>query len=283
MTPQTPEQIGLCSWSMLPRDAGHMAAIMEELGVKKLQLGLVPHRDDAGLVDGVPEALARIGARVVSGMFGTIGEDYTTMETIRRTGGIVPDEHWEANQRVSRKAAAKARELGLTLVSFHAGFLPHDMESAGFRKLADRVEVVAGIFGDQGIDLLFETGQETADDLWAFFDHLEARGVANLGVNFDPANMILYDKGDPIEALRRLLPRVRSIHIKDAVRTGTPGEWGTEAVVGEGQVDWPAFVRVLAQGGYAGDLHVEREWGDDRVGDARTAIQVIEQVMVESA
>ena len=279
MTPQTPEQIGLCSWSMRPRGAAHMAAIMEELGVRKLQLGLVPHRDDAGLVDGVPEALARIGARVVSGMFGTIGEDYTTMETIRRTGGIVPDEHWEANRQVARKAAAKARELGLPLVSFHAGFLPHDMESAGFRKLADRIEVVAGIFGDQGIDLIFETGQETADDLWAFFDHLEDRGVTNLGVNFDPANMILYDKGDPIDALRRLLPRVRSVHIKDGVRTRTPGEWGAEAVVGEGQVDWPAFIRVLAEGGYAGDLLVEGEGGDDRVGDARTAIDVITPAM----
>ena len=282
MTPQTPEQIGLCSWSMRPRDAAHMAAVMEELGVRKLQLGLVPHRDDAGLVDGVPEALARIGARVVSGMFGTLGEDYKTMETIRRTGGIVPDEHWEANQLVARRAAAKARELGLPLVSFHAGFLPHDMESAGFRKLADRIEVVAGIFGDQGIDLLFETGQETADDLWAFFDHLEARGVTNLGVNFDPANMILYDKGDPLEALRRLLPRVRSIHIKDAVRTTTPGEWGAEAVVGEGQVDWTAFMGILAEGGYTGDLHVEREWGDDRVGDARRAIEVITRVMGEA-
>lgn len=282
MTPRTPERLGLCSWSMRPRDAGHMAAIMEELGVRKLQLGLVPHRDDAGLVDGVPEALARIGARVVSGMFGTVGEDYTTMETIRRTGGIVPDEHWEANQQVARKAAAKARELGLPLVSFHAGFLPHDMESAGFRKLADRIEVVAGIFGHQGIDLLFETGQETADDLWSFFDHIEARGVSNLGVNFDPANMILYDKGDPIEALRRLLPRVRSIHIKDAVRTVTPGEWGAEAVVGEGQVDWPAFIRTLAEGGYTGDLLVEREWGDDRVGDARKAIEAITRAMGET-
>ena len=282
MTPRTPERLGLCSWSMRPRDAGHMAAIMEELGVKKLQLGLVPHRDDAGLVDGVPEALARIGARVVSGMFGTVGEDYTTMETIRRTGGIVPDEHWEANQQVARKAAARAGRLGLSLVSFHAGFLPHDMESAGFRKLADRIEVVAGIFGDQGIDLLFETGQETADDLWSFFDHLEARGVSNLGVNFDPANMILYDKGDPIEALRRLLPRVRSIHIKDAVRTVTPGEWGAEAVVGEGQVDWSAFIRTLAEGGYTGDLLVEREWGDDRVGDARKAIEAITRAMGET-
>ena len=80
---------------------------------RSCSFALVPHRDDAGLVDGVPGALARIGARVVSGMFGTVGEDYTTMETIRRTGGLVPDEHWEANRQVARQAAGRARELGL--------------------------------------------------------------------------------------------------------------------------------------------------------------------------
>ena len=68
---------------------------------------------------------------------------------------------------------------------------------------------MARVFAQEGLDLLFETGQETADDLWAFFDHMEGRGVTNIGVNFDPANVILYDKGGPIDALRKLLPRVR--------------------------------------------------------------------------
>ena len=109
MTTQTPRQLGVCSWSMLPQSADDMARIMAELGLAKLQLGLVPHRDDAGIVDGVPEALEKVGARVVSGMFGTVGEDYATMETIKKTGGIVPDEHWEENQAVARAAAARAR------------------------------------------------------------------------------------------------------------------------------------------------------------------------------
>ena len=281
MTTQTPRQLGVCSWSMLPQSADDMARIMAELGLAKLQLGLVPHRDDAGIVDGVPEALEKVGARVVSGMFGTVGEDYATMETIKKTGGIVPDEHWEENQAVARAAAARARRFGLPAVMFHAGFLPHDMESAAFRKLADRIEVVAAIFAQQGLDLLFETGQETAADLWAFFDFMEARGVANIGINFDPANMILYDKGEPINALHKLLPRVKSIHIKDAIRTRTPGAWGVETPVGEGQVDWHAFIQLLADGGYSGDMYIEREGGDDRLGDVKTAINFITQVMAD--
>ncbi len=279
MTTQTPQQLGVCSWSMLPQSADDMAHIMRALGLTKLQLGLVPHRDDVGIVDGVPEALEKVGARVVSGMFGTIGEDYTTMEIIKATGGIVPDQHWQENQQVARGAAARARRFGLSAVMFHAGFLPHDMEGAEFQKLAQRIEVLAAIFAQEGLDLLFETGQETAADLWAFFDYMEGRGVANIGINFDPANMILYDKGEPIDALRQLLPRVKSIHIKDAIRTQTPGEWGTETPVGEGQVDWHAFIKVLADGGYSGDMYIEREAGDDRMGDVTTAINVITQVM----
>ena len=140
MTTQTPQQLGVCSWSMLPQSAEDMARIMSELGLKKLQLGLVPHRDDLGIVDGVPEALEKVGARVVSGMFGTVGEDYTTMESIQLTGGIVPDEHWEGNQDIARGAATRAKRFGLPAVMFHAGFLPHDMESAEFLKLAGRIE-----------------------------------------------------------------------------------------------------------------------------------------------
>lgn len=279
MTTQTPDQLGVCSWSMLPTSADDMARIMGELGLKKLQLGLVPHRDDVGIVDGVPQALEAVGARVVSGMFGTIGEDYSTLETIKVTGGIVPDEHWEPNQEVARGAAERAKRFGIDNVMFHPGFLPHDMASAEFIKLADRIEVIAGIFGAQGIDLAFETGQETADDLWAFFDHMQQRGVANIGINFDPANMILYNKGEPIAALTKLLPRVKSIHIKDAVLTTTVGEWGTEMPVGEGSVDWVAFISVLAEGGYTGNMYIEREGGDERIGDAKKAIDVITAAM----
>ena len=72
-------------------------------------------------------------------------------------------------------------------------------------------------------------------------------------VNFDPANMILYDMDEPIEALRKLVSRVQQVHVKDAKRTTIKGQWGEEVVVGTGQVDWAAFVRNLAEADYTGD------------------------------
>ncbi|RMH16269.1 MAG: sugar phosphate isomerase/epimerase, partial [Gammaproteobacteria bacterium] len=114
--------------------------------------------------------------------------------------------------------------------------------------------------------------QETADDLLRF---LEAVNKPNLGVNFDPANMILYGKGDPVDAVRKLVGFIRQVHIKDAVSSAVPGEWGTEVPAGEGEVDWPAFLSVLQDAGYAGHFVIEREAGEDRVGDILKAVRLI--------
>ena len=92
---QTAEQIGVCSWSLKATGPQDLAEKVNALGLKRVQLGLTPHRDDPGTWEGVQEILAESGIRIVSGMFSTVGEDYTTPETIRRTGGVVPDEHWD--------------------------------------------------------------------------------------------------------------------------------------------------------------------------------------------
>jgi len=91
--------------------------------------------------------------------------------------------------------------------------------------------------------------------------------MPNVGVNFDPANMILYDKGDPIEALKVLAPYLKQCHIKDANRTKETGTWGEEVTAGTGQVDWDGFFKTLAALGYQGDFAIEREAGDQRVVD----------------
>jgi sugar phosphate isomerase/epimerase len=153
-------------------------------------------------------------------------------------------------------------------VTFHAGFLPHDRDDPEYRKLSGRLVQVADLFADHGLTCCLETGQEEASALRGFLEEL-AR--PNLGVNFDPANLILYGKGDPIAGLKTLLPHVVSCHIKDATATRTPGTWGTEVVVGTGEVDWPAFFETLDRGGFTGTLALEREAGDQRVGDLRAA------------
>ena len=94
-----------------------------------------------------------------------------------------------------------------------------------------------------------------------------------VGVNFDPANMILYDKGDPIDSVRTLGPWIKHIHIKDATRTETPGTWGAEVPWGQGQVGAEAFLNALEEVGFSGTIAIEREAGDDRVGDIKQAVE----------
>lgn len=208
-------------------------------------------------------------------MFGCVGEDYSTLDTIRLTGGIAPDATWEQNRKNIQATVAMARSLELKLVTFHAGFLPHDERDPNFAKLKQRLSEVVEIFGAHGIALGLETGQETAPVL---LELLQKLNRPNLGVNFDPANMLLYDKGNPIDALRTLGPWIRQVHLKDARRTRVPGTWGEEVVAGTGEVDWRAFFATLQHVGFNGDLCIEREAGSQRVADIVAARAMVETI-----
>ncbi len=265
-------RLAVCSWSLQPSSPAELVDRLLATGVRRVQLALDPLRDEPDTWGDAPQRLAEAGIALASGMFGTVGEDYTTLETIRRTGGIVPDATWDRNWCNIQAVATLATRLGLRLVTFHAGFLPHEPADPDFVKLMGRMRQVADLFGGVGIQLGLETGQETAETLDGFLAQLDR---ANVGVNFDPANMLLYDKGDPIQALERLGRWLRQVHLKDANRTTTPGTWGEEVVVGTGQVDWRTFFRTLAKLGYQGDLCIEREAGTQRVADIRSAARYV--------
>ena len=267
------DHLAVCSWSLQPDGPQQLARQLHDTGIHRVQLALDPLRENPAVWDSTADLFRQQQITIVSGMFGTIGEDYSTMETIRRTGGVVPDATWEQNQQNIRVVADIAARLEIKLVTFHAGFLPHDVRDPGFAKLLQRLRLVADIFAAKQIELGFETGQETAPDLKRFLQQLDRK---NMGVNFDPANMILYDKGDPIEALRALGPWLKQCHIKDAKRTRTPGTWGEEVPVGTGEVDWPAFFQQLQQLQFTGFCCIEREAGSQRVADIRTARTVAE-------
>ena len=155
-------------------------------------------------------------------------------------------------------------------MSFHAGFLPEERGDPERHKLIDRLRALADVYAEHGVRLALETGQETAATLLDVLAELERPGV---GVNFDPANMILYAMGDPVQALAALAPHVAQIHIKDATRTAVPGQWGSEVVVGTGQVDWTGFFAVVEREGLDCDLMIEREAGSQRVLDVNAARQ----------
>jgi L-ribulose-5-phosphate 3-epimerase len=131
---------------------------------------------------------------------------------------------------------------------------------------------------EKGITLAFETGQETADLLRLTLDELRA---PSLKVNFDPANMLLYDKGDPLRAVEILAPDIRSVHVKDANRPKLAGNWGEEVPLGQGQVDIRRFLLTLKKVGYQGGLFVEREVGtqEQRVDDIAHGIRFIAECL----
>ena len=263
------DSLAVCSWSLQPTSADDLLQKLAATGIARVQIALEPLREDPqGAWRDFAQKCAQQGVTCVSGMFGKIGEDYSTLESIKRTGGVVQDATWDANWRNIQADADLAQRLALRLVTFHAGFLPHEESDPAFAKLLDRISRIADLFAGRGITLGFETGQETAVTLRAFLERL-AR--PNVGVNFDPANMILYDKGNPIEALRTLGPWLKQCHLKDARRTRVPGTWGDEVVLGTGEVDWPAFLGVLAGLRFGGDGCVEREAGNQRVADIRAA------------
>ena len=271
------ERIGVCSWSY-QRPLREVADEMAKIGVKGIDLALTPFVAPDGRhgVEEGEEALAFAKAQFASGawrLFATMisfpQEDYSTLETIRKTGGVVPDDCWPRNREIAAAAAELSGTLGAPYMLFHAGFLD-ESNPAAYAAYVERVSFVRDACAKAGVQLILESGQETAEDLARFL-----RDVPGLYVNFDPANMILYGKGRPMEALETLVPWIRKIHVKDADATAVPGTWGTERPWGEGQVGGAAFIDALNGLGFTGNLTIEREGGDDRVGDiARAAARL---------
>ncbi|HLS28260.1 MAG TPA: sugar phosphate isomerase/epimerase family protein [Opitutales bacterium] len=268
------DRLGVCSWSLRPQNTADLIEKVSQTGLHAIQLALDPVRTEPEDWGDISEAVAATGMRLISGMIRTIGEDYSTLESIRRTGGVVPDETWDQNWINIQENAKIAKDLQLPLVTFHAGFLPEDKSDPKYPVLLDRLRKIADLFAEYEIDLGFETGQETAETLEVFLDELDR---PNVGVNFDPANMLINGMGDPIEALNLLLPRLKQVHIKDGSRPKEVGSKGKEEVVGTGEVDWKMFLITLRKGGYTGDLVIEREQGDKRIAEIRQAAALIRQ------
>ncbi|MEM7167344.1 MAG: sugar phosphate isomerase/epimerase family protein [Planctomycetota bacterium] len=256
--------IAVCSWSLLPTGPRDLCQKVEGLALDSVQLALDPIRLGDWDLAQTEAALSEAGIRVCSGMIAMEGEDYSTLETIAETGGVRSDSLWERNLAATSANAALAQQLGLSLVTFHAGFLPHDTADAVRQTMVSRLRQVADIFSEYEIEVALETGQESAATLVTVLNELQRPGV---GVNFDPANMILYGMGDPIAALQQLAPWVRQLHVKDATAATTPGAWGTEVPVGSGHVDWHRFVAVVGELCRDRALVLEREAGDDRLAD----------------
>lgn len=265
-------QLGVCSWSLCPVGPEDLIEKVAATELCAVQLALDPVRTDWG--QGAIDQIREAGIEVLSAMMMMEAEDYSTLESIRITGGVRPDDSWERNLECAAQNARIAAAAGIGLVSFHAGFIPHDTDDPERDKMIDRLASFSRVFIEEGCRVALETGQESAQTLLSVLD---AMCMPEVGVNFDPANMILYGMGDPVAALDQLAPHVFQLHVKDALPSANPQEWGSEEPVGAGAVDWPAFFQVLRDREIKADLVIEREAGSQRVEDVIRARQLIEE------
>ncbi|HMF14687.1 MAG TPA: sugar phosphate isomerase/epimerase family protein [Gemmataceae bacterium] len=273
-----PLAIGVCSWSLQVKSIPELKKLLGRLGIDVVQIACGdPHHADWEEGERLPQVATAAGFRLTGAMLGFPGEDYTTPQTIQKTGGFGnPDTRKERLERF-QWGLDRTRALGLTDLMLHAGFLPEPGDPDR-KPFLDTLSKVSELARSKGVTIAFETGQETADLLRRTLDELKC---ANLKVNFDPANMLLYDKGDPIRAVEILGPDIRSVHVKDANRTKVPGTWGEEVPLGKGQVNIKQFVKTLQKVGYRGPLCIEREFGnqEERVADIAHGIRYLRECL----
>ncbi|HXD86062.1 MAG TPA: sugar phosphate isomerase/epimerase family protein [Urbifossiella sp.] len=276
-----PLAIGVCSWSLQVKNVPELKAFMDRLGIDVVQIACGdPHHASWDEGESMPAAARAAGFRISGAMLGFPGEDYTSPATIEKTGGFGdPATRGERLERL-QWALARTQQLGLTDLMLHAGFIP-EVGSAARKPFLDTLTKVAELGQAAGITVSFETGQETAALLRRTLDDLKC---PNLKVNFDPANMLLYDKDDPLKVLELLAPDIRSVHVKDGNRPPRPGVWGDEVPLGRGQTNTKGFIKALKRIGYRGALCIEREVGtqEERFQDIEHGVRFLRECVAEA-
>lgn len=232
--------------------------VAHELGVPTIQLH-APAQETrtAENAEKFLAQLEELGITLTAVFGGFEGESYADIPTVVDTVGLVPPATRAARVQEMKEIADFARLLKCDVVALHLGFIPHDNSDPLYQEIVAVTQDLLDHCKQNEQALHLETGQETAEGLLQFISDV---GRDNLFVNFDPANMILYGTGEPIDALKKVGAYVKSIHCKDGTWAGNPGvDWGAEVPLGEGDVGMENYLRTLNKLGYTGPLTIERE------------------------
>lgn len=256
--------------------------VVRDLGIPSIQLH-APHKNsrtqEAASAFLAKCADAKVTITCVFGGFE--GESYASIPATAETVGLVPEATRAARMQEMKEISDFAKLLGVEAVGLHIGFVPEDTGSDSYLNLLETTRELLDHVKANGQNVHLETGQETADHLLHFIADVKRN---NLFINFDPANMILYGTGEPIEALKKVAKYVRSIHCKDGVwaAEGRRGQdWGSEVALGDGDVGMETYLRTLHEIGYDGPLTIEREIPEDPVqqkADIGKAVSLLEEL-----
>ena len=221
------------------------------------------------------QMIADSGIRVTSVAAVYAGENYANVEAVRETVGLLPEGTRASRIADTKRCADFAHEVGAPNVSSHIGYVPEDRADPTYGALVGAVQEICDYLQRRRMNFCLETGQESAGMLQQFIADVSRE---NLKVNFDPANMIAYGTGDPVEALEVLAEFLRGVHVKDASWPKGEGELGEEKRLGEGEVGIERFLAKLKQIGYEGPLTMEREIsGEQQMADFLAGKKLLEK------
>lgn len=275
-----PLEIGICSWSIDRSDpvrALEIAGSKYDLNVTQLGI-LDPHILEKCSTEALRTTAQREEIEISAICVGFQDEDYSSIESIRRTGGFGPQEMFQYRLEAIGRVASLATDLGVKNLVVHIGAIPTDQSNPQHDALLERVRNVADAVTASGVRLLIETGSEPADILAAFLDRLERD---NIGVNFDPGNFLLYGTGDPVQAVRTLKGRIVQMHAKDALASSSPGiEWGMQRPLGAGDANMPRVISKLRAIGYGGPVLIECDIANDRTDRIQESIDFLRSMLV---
>ncbi|HOB91209.1 MAG: sugar phosphate isomerase/epimerase family protein [Bacillota bacterium] len=173
-----------------------------------------------------------------------------------RTLGVVPREYRAARLEALKAGARFAATIGVRSITTHVGFIPENMSDPLYTEVVEAVREIGSYCRDMGLEFWFETGQETPITLKRL---IKDTGLDNLGINLDPANLLMYGKANPVDALDVFGTFVKGVHAKDGDYPTDPNALGREYPIGHGRVDFRSLILKLAQLGFQGSLTIERE------------------------
>jgi L-ribulose-5-phosphate 3-epimerase len=193
------------------------------------------------------------------------------------TIGLVPRETRDARIAHIKKASDFAKQCGIAAVQTHCGFIPENPNDPIYKETIAAMREVAGYCQRNGQNFRYETGQETPITLVRAMQDV---GLNNQGVNFDLANLILYGKANPVDAIELLGPYIQGIHAKDGLWPTNPKELGLEVPLGKGKVDFPRIIARLKEMNYRGAVTIEREIsGPQQMEDVRASKAYLEKLI----
>jgi L-ribulose-5-phosphate 3-epimerase len=268
-------QIGLIVYA--GKDPEAAIRKVHDLGIPTCQVGVDSFEPE--MAERLQSALASHKIEATSLVAGGPGPEIYDFYNGPLTIGFVPRKYREARIAQIRKTSDFAKRIGVPAVQTHCGFIPENPNDPVYKEAVDALRSVAAYCKQNGQHFRCETGQETPVTL---FRAIKDTGLDNIGVNFDAANLILYGKANPVDALDILGPLVEGVHAKDGLYPTNARELGREMPIGQGKVNFPAFIKRLKEVGYRGPLTIEREIsGPAQIEDVRTAKIYLEKLIAE--